>query len=141
MSAEDNKELSLRYAVRTIILNSNLQVLLVKRAEGVFEGGRWCLPGGVLEEYEDPKTGASRENIEEMGFASRLLPYDTIENPDTSTGEKWVTHYYVSHSSALPTQLKKDEISEVDFFDLEQLHELDVAFDHKKVITDLLVKI
>jgi 8-oxo-dGTP diphosphatase len=43
-------------------------VLLLKKAEGLWGGGKWNAPGGRLLPDEDPKQGAIRELQEETGL-------------------------------------------------------------------------
>lgn len=51
-------------AVICIIFNEAHEVLLVKRRDM----NLWVLPGGGIEEYEDPQKGGERETFEETGL-------------------------------------------------------------------------
>jgi len=52
--------------------NSNGEVLLLKRPEGVYQGGLWSFPGGKVEEDETPLDAAVREFKEETGLTGKL---------------------------------------------------------------------
>ena len=131
---ERHEDLPLLTAVRSIILNKENKVLLTKRATGDFEAGKWCLPGGKPEENEDFIKAAKRETLEEIGVEIELKYYKGQINPDTSTGAKWLTQYFVGHLDEPPTQLQVEEVSEAIFFSQSELKELDIAFDHKDVL-------
>jgi 8-oxo-dGTP diphosphatase len=126
-----------RIAVRAILINSEGKVLLTKRAPGTFEEGKWCLVGGKPDEGENLETGVTRETLEEVGV--NFTPtsyYGEIDNPDTSSGQRWITHYFTGEIDNLPTKLGEREISEVGFFSSSELQEIDVAFDHRAVLTE-----
>jgi len=48
-------------------------VLYLRRAPGVFLGGRWELPGGTVEPGEAHEAAAVREVAEETGLAVRIV--------------------------------------------------------------------
>lgn len=133
---ERRKEIPVRIAVRAIILNSEYKVLLTKRALSDYEGGRWCLPGGKPDKEEDTLKAAERELSEEVGIETSLDYYKEINNPDTGTGAKWITHYFVGHSDTIPTNLQEQEVSETGYYSKDEVRELDIAFDHKAVLMD-----
>lgn len=56
------------------------EIVLLKLAEGRFEG-KWRPPGGVLDDDEDdPKEAAKRMTEEQVGVAVELFPYEeTVE--------------------------------------------------------------
>ncbi|MCO6439075.1 MAG: NUDIX domain-containing protein [Phycisphaerae bacterium] len=43
-------------------------VLMIRRAEGIPRGGRWCFPGGHVERNETPRQAVVREFLEELGL-------------------------------------------------------------------------
>ncbi len=51
-----------------VIIQDRDKILLGKRAEGSFQSGKWCLPGGFIEYDEDFLTSAIREVKEETNL-------------------------------------------------------------------------
>jgi len=135
---EKLKKLPVQIAVRAIIVNSKQEVMLIKRALGTFGEGKWCLVGGKPDGDEDLDKAITRETQEEVGTQLPLTYYIEIENPDTSTGVRWITHYFVGTSNSLPTQLDSREVSEVAFFSQTELEGLDIAFGHRNVLMQYL---
>lgn len=61
------------YATLCFIIRDG-QVLLLRKAEGRFGGGKWNGPGGKLQPGEEPTQGVIREMFEETGL--------TVEDPE-----------------------------------------------------------
>jgi len=138
---EKAERLPVKIAVRAIIINDEQKVMLIKRPANTFAGNKWCLVGGKLDQGESIKRAAAREASEEIGLRIPLQYYTQIENPDVSTGIRWVTHYFFTRSNSLPTQVEPQEVSEVAFFSKDELKSLDIAFDHKDVLNHFFNKL
>lgn len=54
------------------------QVLLLRKADGLWGGGKWNGPGGKLLSGEDPEEGAAREVREETGLLVRDLHFSGL---------------------------------------------------------------
>jgi len=52
--------------------NSDKELLLLKRPDGVHQGGLWSFPGGKVEDNEMPLDAAVRELREETGLSGKL---------------------------------------------------------------------
>lgn len=71
---------------KAIVLNSQKQILVLQRSEKTGAGGKWSLPGGALENKEEPYTAIKREVKEETELAVtdikpfHLRTYTTKEN-------------------------------------------------------------
>jgi 8-oxo-dGTP diphosphatase len=58
-----------KYALSTVVYaERGDEILLLERAEGSALAGEWFLPGGMVEQDEDPEDGARRELLEESGL-------------------------------------------------------------------------
>ena len=51
--------------------NSDRQILLLERPDGVHQGGFWSFPGGKVDEGETPLDAAVREFREETGLTGK----------------------------------------------------------------------
>lgn len=67
-----------------LVFNQQHQLLILKRSNtDDWAPGKWCLPGGKIEEGEDPTFAARRELLEETGIdAHSLIPCCVIETDD-----------------------------------------------------------
>ena len=54
-----------RVGQKAVVLNSQKQILVLQRSEKTRAGGKWSLPGGALEDKEDPYASIEREIKEE----------------------------------------------------------------------------
>lgn len=50
------------------VLERDAELLLVQRSLAVSHGGRWCFPGGHVEEGESSRDAVVRELLEELGL-------------------------------------------------------------------------
>lgn len=62
-----------RVQVAACYLEINNKLLLLQRAQGKLEPGKWGVPAGKLENNESPENAAKRELMEETGIS--------LENP------------------------------------------------------------
>lgn len=139
---ERNKDTSILVAVRAIIVDGKNRVMLIKRTKRAsFAPNQWCLVGGKVDEGETPIASMDRELSEEIGKQLTLSYWKEIENPDTSSGARWNSHYFTGRLDELPTDLEVDEVSDIGFFTLDQIMELDIAFDHREVLNQYFAKI
>jgi len=132
---EKLKNIPTGIVVRTLLVNNEGKVLLTKRAIDTYDGGKWCLVGGLPDEGEELINAALREITEEVGVTlNSLSHYGEIENPDVSSGKRWITHYFLGNLDTLPNILQASEVSEVNFFSKNELQDVDIAFDHREVL-------
>ena len=72
------------------------RVLLGKRIKG-WLAGSWCPPGGGLELFEEPETGALREVQEETGINIKNVRIGTVtDDIFKKEGKHYVTVFVVS---------------------------------------------
>jgi len=79
---------------RVIIENDRGSILFLKRTDEKTKD-TWCLPGGHVEQHENPEDTARREVLEETGLEVThiSLVYKKI---DDFYGQTWLVHYYVA---------------------------------------------
>jgi ADP-ribose pyrophosphatase YjhB (NUDIX family) len=110
----------------------NGRVLLARRAIEPFEGF-WDIPGGFLEEGEDPLDGVRRELKEETGLEiepQRFLGVWMDRYGGDSTAEATLNLYWTARvlgGEAAPA----DDVSELRWFDRDELPAADeLAFEN-----------
>jgi mutator protein MutT len=140
---EDGVSAILRHVVvDAIAINSKNQILLVKRAEHVFRGGKWGLPGGYLDRDERIKDAVVREVKEETNLKAKIIKlFKVVDNPNRREEERQnVCFVYIVSATGKPKP-QESEVSQVKWFDLDKLPpEEDFAFDHLEIITSYLSK-
>ncbi|MCA9352941.1 NUDIX hydrolase [Patescibacteria group bacterium] len=105
-----------------ILRNSKEEILVVKTN---YHGGKWTLPGGSCEPYEDPQETAVRETLEEIGLnirVGRLLYVDTVVNVRAHT-DGLAFHFdggHVSEADIEKIVLQDEEIVEYMFVSQDQ---------------------
>ena len=134
-------------SVRTLIGNGKNQILLVREASTGF----WSFPGGWAELYDSPKEAAYNEVVQETGVKPEITRLIGVIDRLPHKTEKNVPEYVIIFEGKVSDDdFSKHchEISEVKFFDIENLpemsrkltkDELDMIFDaykNNKVIFD-----
>ena len=110
-----------------------LQVLLIERAKYPFEGS-WAVPGGFVEEGEEPLQAAQREIAEETGLPGLPMhQFYTFGRPgrDPRGWVVTVAHWTVVQVDQVQPQAG-DDAARADWFPLNDLPKL--AFDHDEMI-------
>jgi len=127
------------------IINKRLMGLFIKRKHPPFRG-KWAIPGGFLEvnKNETLEKTAARELREETGlkdiYIEQLKTYGN-PNRDPRTRVITVAYFALLPYTALKTQVIKadDDAEEYEWFPLKDVPKL--AFDHNKIIEDLLIRL
>lgn len=146
-------------AVLMAINDGVLKVMLIKRSEFPFEG-QWAIPGGFVNGQDDAKrnikldedalAAAKRELEEETGvkdiYLEQLKTY-TLKGRDPREGcsDSPVRIWSVAHLALVDsTKLKPvagSDATDVDWFTLDQIAKMDLAFDHKQIVNDAVERI
>ncbi|MEU0104002.1 NUDIX hydrolase [Streptomyces sp. NPDC006251] len=107
-----------------LLLDAEDRILLLRYAEGQPGSGIWGLPGGMLDQGEDPVTAARREVCEETGIVldrpPRLIGYD--HRTDVMGTGPVIDFYF--HGGRLPADLSVRRSTEHDDHGLFALDEL-----------------
>jgi 8-oxo-dGTP diphosphatase len=118
-----------------VVIPSEKGVVLIRRGSEPF-AGQWALPGGFVEVGETVKEAAVREAAEETGLAvevSRLV--GVYSDPERDPRGHNVSVAFLAQVLSGQMQAASDA-SEVDVLDPESV---DLAFDHRRIITDALM--
>lgn len=112
-------------------------VLLVQRKYDPF-AGYWAIPGGFVEENEDPRHTAVRELREETGIQlSNLQTFliDVFGAPDRDPRGHVVSIVYAYAMEGRPEPRADDDAMWARWFPFVQaIDELQLAFDHKSIL-------
>jgi len=107
--------------------------LLHRSYQADFEPGKWCLPGGHIEEGEEPIVAAARELEEETGYKDIPLSYiDKIDRKDS------VSLYYEGFVwSGTAVLLDNDEHYRIQWVRSEDLDDYELLCDLKDILAKL----
>lgn len=124
-----------------------LKLMLIQRAakdaegEPNVEGSKWALPGGFVQPDETAFEAASRELEEETGVTNlKMKHFGTYDKPGRDK-RAWIisnAHYAIVPESQLVKRKAADDASDVQLFNLEEISQLELAFDHQQIISDAI---
>jgi 8-oxo-dGTP diphosphatase len=100
------------------------RILLIRRLKAP-EAGRWGLPGGKVDLYEETPAAAAREIAEELGIGirtDRLLC--VADHIDRDAGLHWVCPIYLAEAfEGEPRLMEPDKHADFGWFALDALPE------------------
>lgn len=135
---ENGKKANLRHVVAHVLAIKDNKILLVKRAEGILEGGKWGFPGGFLDQGETLEQCVIRELMEETGYEGKVIRLFRINSGQRKNdqGRNNVTgEFLVEVGERIG---KPDwEQTETKWFEFSEIDEKNMAFDHAKTISYL----
>lgn len=124
-----------------------LKLMLIKRADVTKEGdmnieaGKWALPGGFIMPEETAFEAAERELMEETGIKGLKIKHFGTYDKFGRDPRGWIisnTHYAIVPESKLVKRSPADDAVEVELFSMDEVSQLELAFDHEQIITDAL---
>lgn len=122
--------------VVTTILNDQLHILLMQRAQPPFQGS-WALPGGFVEIEESLESAAARELAEETSLEGCILDqFHTYGDPHRDPRGRVIS---VVYCVCLPDEVRLTVQADSDAKQVRWFKMTDVpglAFDHSKIIQD-----
>lgn len=121
------------------IFDDNLNFILIKRRNNPFKN-QWAIPGGFVEYGESVENAAIREAKEETSIDVELIDLVGVySEPDRDPRGHTITVAYIARGNL--NDMKADsDAKEIDIFSPEKLDEIELAFDHDKIIKDCLNK-
>ncbi|UCD18568.1 MAG: NUDIX hydrolase [Candidatus Zixiibacteriota bacterium] len=123
--------------VDIIIIYPDGDFILIKRRNEPFKG-QWAIPGGFVEIGETVEQAAVREAREETGLDVRLEKLVGVYS-DPNRDPRGHTVSVAFLASPVGGELKADTDA-VDVLKIGEYESLPIAFDHKDILRDALLK-
>lgn len=136
---ENGSDAALRHVVVHVLAVKDTKILLVKRAGGILESGKWGFPGGFLDQGENLGQCVLRELMEETGYRGQVKDLFRINSTAVrrnDNGRANVAHEFlvkVGEKTGTPDW----EQSEVKWFEISEIDMDNMAFDHAETIEHL----
>ena len=120
-----------------VVLQKGSEILLVKRKNEPFKD-HLALPGGFVNEGENVENAAIREVSEETSL--QIEPIDILgvySDPKRDPRRHILTVVFVGIIlEGIPDP--KDDSSEIEWVQLDDIQKKDLAFDHKQILSDYI---
>jgi 8-oxo-dGTP diphosphatase len=134
---ENGRKASFRHVTAdVIVVNENNEILLVKRADNLVNGGKYAIPGGFVDRDETVVEAGIREVLEETGY--EVIPSLLLriaDNPERAQEDRQNIGFFYIASAKGGEKALNSEVSEISWFKLDQLPSKDqFAFDHYETI-------
>lgn len=128
-------------AVFTLI-DADLHILLIRRGNPPYQG-MWALPGGYVEADEDAGTAAHRELTEETGIPDHHLHLEFVAPytaPDRDPRSRTASFAYMALVPEVPPTAAGGDADDAELHPVSAVLDgtIEVAFDHRTIITDAL---
>ena len=121
------------------IFDDDFNFILIKRKNDPYKDC-WALPGGFVEYGENVETAAIREAKEETNIDVELKNLVNVySEPNRDPRGHTVTVAYIAKGNLADMKADSDA-KEIEIFSCEKLDEINLAFDHEKIIKDCLNK-
>ena len=130
--------------VDTIIFNENSdenrEFILIKRENEPFKD-HWAIPGGFVDYGETVENAAIREAKEETGINIKLNKlFNVYSKHDRDPRGHTITLVYLATGNIKNIKAGSDA-KDIKICSFNKLSSLKIAFDHKKILTDIFDKI
>ena len=122
------------------IYDDEMNFILIKRKNDPFKD-YWALPGGFVEYGESVEDAAIREAKEETSIDVELKHLVNVySKPDRDPRGHTITVAYTAKGDFNMKNASSDA-KDIKIFNKNEIDEIDLAFDHAKIINDCLNKI
>ena len=119
------------------IFDDSTNFILIKRKNEPFKN-HWALPGGFVEYGESVETSAIREAKEETSIDVELLDLVNVySKADRDPRGHTVTIVYTAKGN-MNNKKADSDACEIGIFSPKDLDNIELAFDHAKIINDCL---
>ena len=135
------KEHNYRNPVPTVdsIIQSDSQILLVRRKKEPFKN-HLVLPGGFVNEGERVEDAAKREAKEETALDVELMDIlGVYSEPERDPRGHIMSTVFIAKISLSNDKIgaeAQDDAAAIEWIDIEQVDNVRLGFDHKKIISD-----
>ena len=121
------------------IFDDEFNFILIKRKNDPYKDC-WALPGGFVEYGERVETAAIREAKEGTNIDVELKDLVNVySNPDRDPRGHTITIAFTAKGDFTSRKADSDA-SDINIFSLEELGDINLAFDHEQIIKDCLNK-
>ncbi|MDO5851821.1 MAG: NUDIX hydrolase [Methanobacteriaceae archaeon] len=123
--------------VDMIIFNNQNELVLIKRKNNPYKN-YWALPGGFIEYNEEAEHAAIREAKEETNLDIELKKLIGVySKADRDPRGHTIT---IAYTAIIKEGILKSDSDAKDtmFINVNKINDIDLAFDHKKIIKDSL---
>ncbi len=121
------------------IFDDDLNFILIKRKNNPYKD-YWALPGGFVEYGESVENAAIREAKEETNIDVELKKLVNVySEPNRDPRGHTITIAYIARGD-INNRKADSDAKEIGIFSYEKLNEINIAFDHDKIIKDCLNK-
>lgn len=134
---EDGKLAHLRHVTVDALIEAKGKILLIKRNPHYYiEPGKWCFPGGFLDQNESCIQAVKREVLEETGYqATKATLFNVIDKPRKIGDDRQNVGFFFLVSIGRQVKSHDYEVDCIRWFQLEQLPPTaTIGFDHLKQI-------
>lgn len=119
------------------IFDDDLNFILIKRKNDPYKDC-WALPGGFVEYGESVKTAAVREAKEETSIDVELIDLVNVYSEPTRDPRGHTITVAYTAKGDLTTKKADSDAKDIKIFNVNELDEIKLAFDHKQIISDCL---
>lgn len=127
--------------VDAVIKMPDEKIILVKRKNPPFQN-QYALPGGFVEIGETTEEACIREAFEETNIHIKIIRLTGVySDPERDPRGHTVTISYLCEPLTLNEKpMAKTDATDLELVPIKNIESMELAFDHKKIIIDSLLK-